>query len=124
MKKTYWWRGVIMLFATVVFVYGYIAVNKDELGLYNSYIDPSMFLSLSLLLVSPFLFFIRDAVFLKWLRFAGVWFFLSALFVALSPEYQRGWMGIGPTKELVSLWMGVLFVIASIAKIVWDSRRR
>ena len=124
MGKTYLWRIFVMVLAVVVFGYGYIAVNMDKLNLYNNYIDPLMFLSLSLLAVSPLLFFIRDEVFLKWLRFSLAWFALAAILIALSPEYSGGW---GPsfdlTKESVSIWMGTLFVITSLVKITWDSRK-
>lgn len=76
--------------------------------------------SLALLIVSPLLFFISGSIFFKWLRFAIVWFVLAVMFIILSPEYQGGWLGIGPEKESVSILMSVLFAIISIAKISWD----
>lgn len=125
MEKTYWWRISVVVLAVLAFGYGYIAVNMDRSFLYNPYIDPIMFLSLSLLVVSPLLFFIRDEVFLKWLRFSVIWFGVTAVAVAFSPEYAGGWgPSFGPTKESVSIWMASLFVIISLAKITWDSRQR
>lgn len=124
MQKIYWWRFLTVIFSVLVFGYGYIAVNFDGLGIYNSFVDSLMFLSLSLIVVSPFLFFVRDEVFKKWLRFAGVWFGVAAILIALSPEYSGGWgPSLNPTKESVSIWMASLFVIISLAKITWDSRK-
>ncbi len=80
-------------------------------------------LSLSLLVVSLALFFVRDIVFLKWLRFAIVWFAVSVIFIALAPVSTGGWMSFGPTKELVSIWMGALFVVISFMKLLYDSKK-
>jgi fucose 4-O-acetylase-like acetyltransferase len=63
-------------------------------------------------------------MFKKWLRFAGVWFAVAAILIAVTPEYQGGWMPISPTKESVSIWMASLFVIISLAKLAWDSRKK
>jgi hypothetical protein len=124
MQKKYWWRIFVVIFASVIFGYGNIAVSMDELNLYNPYIDPLMFLSLALLAVSPFLFFARDDVFRKWLGFSGIWFGVAAVLIALSPEYSGGWgPSFNPTKESISIWMSSLFVIISLAKISWDSRK-
>jgi hypothetical protein len=74
------------------------------------------------LVVSPALFFVRDTVFLKWLRFAIVWFAVAVVLIVLAPVSTGGWMNFGPTKELVSIWMGALFVVISLVKLAWDSK--
>lgn len=75
--------------------------------------------SLSLLAVSPLLFFISDKIFKKWLRFAGIWFAVAAILILISPEYSGGFgPSLNPTKESVSIWMSSLFVIGSLAIIV------
>lgn len=117
----------------LVFGWGYWLVNVRETGLcrsgiaclfkYNVYVDPFMFFSLSILATSLFLFFVTDAVFLKWLRFAVAWFSLTTIFIIMAPVYTGGFMGFGPTKESVSIWMASLFVIISLIKLIWDSRR-
>ena len=132
MQKTNWWRMVVLFLGMIIFGWGYLVVNAFELGLcdkggrcfltYGSYVDPLMFLSLFLLIISPMLFFVRDAVFLKWLKFAIAWFALAAIFIALSPVYSGGSIGLNPTKESVSIWMGSLFVIISLAQLFWVSR--
>lgn len=120
----YWWRIFIFFFGVVVFGWGYLAAYVDSFdNWYNSYTDSSLFLSLSLLIVSLTLFFISDSVFKKWLRFAIIWIVLAVMFIILSPEYQGGWLGLGPEKESVSIWMSSLFVIISLVKIAWDVRR-
>lgn len=124
MQKTYWWRVSVLFFGGIVFGWGYLVTNRSGLdSWYNSYTDPSMFLSLSLLFVSIVMFFINDVIFKKWLRFAIVWFVLAVIFIMLAPEYQGGWLGIGPEKESVSVWMSILFVILSLGKIAWESWR-
>ena len=78
----------------------------------------------SLLLVSPFLFFVRDEVFKKWLWFALVWFGTAIFFIAITPEYHAGiFEMMNPTKETVSMFFGILFVPISLGKLAWDSRR-
>ncbi len=85
--------------------------------------EPLVLSTLPLLVVSPFLFFISDAVFLKWLRFAVVWFGVTAIFVIMAPVYTGGFMGFGPTKEGVSIWMGILFVVVSLIRILLAYRK-
>jgi predicted MFS family arabinose efflux permease len=117
-----------------MFGYGYLAANNEGLGLckieggkqtcsihYNDFIDPLMFSAISIVVLSLFLFFISDNVFKKWLRFAIAWFIVDVVLIALAPTYTGGWMNFGPTKESVSIWMGVLFVIISLVLIIWQS---
>ena len=98
---------------------------KGGTAAYFFYELPRFFvhISLSLLITSPFLFFVHDKTFLRWAKFAGIWFFLSGIFVYLSPEYQGGWLGIGPEKESVSILMGILFVIISLPLLFLSERR-
>lgn len=122
MQKTYWWRVFILFFSIIIFGWGYIVTSRNDLDrFYNSYTDPSMFLSLSVFIISIISFFIVDTVFIKWFRFFIVWFFLAIIFITFAPEYYGGWLGLGPTKEFIAIWMSALFVILSITKITWDS---
>ena len=121
MKKTHWWRIASLFLGCIIFGWGYLASN-EMLFQYNSYVDPAMFFSLAVMVMSMFLFLVYDKVFIKWLRFALVWFFLTLLFVLAAPEYAGGWMSFGPTKESVSIWMSSLFVIISLVQIIWESR--
>ncbi len=124
MQKTYWWRIGVLFFGSLIFGWGYLVTQSSGFGSwYNAYTDPSMFLSLSLIFVSIILFFFIDDVFLKWLRFSIVWLVLATILILLAPEYQGGWLGIGPEKESVSILMSILFVILSFGKIIWESRK-
>jgi len=78
-------------------------------------------ISLAVFMVSLFLFFVSDKVFKKWLVFSIVWIFLTVAIVGSTPEYSGGFFDITPGKEMVSIWLSELFVIASFIKIVWDS---
>lgn len=135
MKKTYWWRILITLFGFLILFYGWMASFGNTIGLchiendkelclinYNSYIDSLGFVSISLLVVSLFLYFINDIVFKKWLKFAIVWFALATIFIIHAPTYSSTIPG-NPTKESISIWMSSLFVIISIIQIGILSRR-
>lgn len=141
MKKTYWWRIMIVFLNLIAVTCAYVILNKTLFGLCENIYSfgnshgcldksaqtigkPLLFMSLSLLAISPFLFFVRDVVFLKWLRFAIAWFMLAFIFITLVPVSTGGWMNFGPTKESVSIWMGSPFVILSLVQIVWLSRKK
>lgn len=136
MKKIYWWRILVFIIGGIGLIVGEIlfypykyglCISQKEQCLFGSlelvFAQPLFFISMALLIVSISLFFITDKIFLKWLRFALVWLGLTVVLVALAPVYTGGYVGFGPTKESVSIWMGSLFVIISLVKIVWDSRR-
>ena len=128
MKKTYWWRVLIIIVTSSIIFLSYVVLcdfNSGRCFGGNSIPTTRFFvhISLSLLITSPFLFFVHDKTFLRWAKFAGIWFFLSGIFVYLSPEYQGGWLGIGPEKESVSILMGILFVIISLPLLFLSERR-
>jgi hypothetical protein len=141
MKKTYWWSIAILAFALILFGVSYVLRHQLLFGLcdqvyttdaYSGCLDkgqrtigqPLLLLTLALLLVTPFLFFVRDDVFKKWLWFALVWFGISIFFIALAPAYNHGLFSMmNPTKESVSLWMSVLFIPLSIGLLLWSSKR-
>jgi len=115
MKKTYWWRILLFLISVGVAVTTYLIATIDQLDLYYStYNNPILYLAISLFLISPTLFLVSDRTFRIWAWVAIGWFFLAALAVAWVPEYQGGWLGLGPTKESVSVWMSVLFLPISL----------
>ncbi len=139
MKKTYWWRYGVLVVSLALIEFSYYFGHKVLLGFpvklyffcdYVTCLESTwefgkiiFFLALALLAVSPFLFFVRDELFKKWLRFAGIWLLVAAVLISLAPEYNGGWMSFGPTKESVSILLGELFVIVSLAKLAWASRK-
>ncbi len=141
MKKKYWWRIYLLAFGLVIISISYILKNKLLFGICNNIYQTEkyqecldneaytlgnilMILTSALLLVSPFLFFVRDEVFKKWLWFALVWFGTAIFFIAITPEYHAGiFEMMNPTKETVSMFFGILFVPISLGKLAWDSRR-
>ena len=84
-------------------------------------IKPVVFFLIALTVVSIFLIAINDNVFKKWLKFGIAWILITIFFVSLVPVYSGGWIGLNPTKDLVSIWMGALFVIISLILIIWQS---
>ena len=112
------------LFATILFGYGYIAINVDKFGLYNSYIDPVILASLSFFVTAGALFFVYDRVFLRWLIFAPIWWLFSVIIISMTPEYSGGFIvGYSPDRSTVAFGLGISFVIISLAKLVWDTKK-
>jgi fucose 4-O-acetylase-like acetyltransferase len=136
MKKTYLWRTAVLFIGLLGITIGYVAFYPYSVGLCvpsvedcffsglkKTFAEPLFLYSLFLFATSPFLFFINDKVFLKWLRFVGVWVVLSVIIIAVTPATSHGWISLGPDREMVSIWMGALFVVLSLGKIVWDVRK-
>lgn len=134
MKKTYWWRILVFIVGIVTFIYSWLASYGDKMGLcnvnsgieectinYNPYIKSLFILSISLMVVTLFLFIISDRVFLKWLRFAIIWTILLSIAVILTPEYSSGWIPLNPDRQQIAIFLSSLFVILSLVKISWDS---
>lgn len=129
MKKTYWWRILILLSCIFVLLISFFIPCEQKIGKCiggnNIIITRTLFhYFLSFLIVSPFLFLIKDVIFKKWFKFAIVWFVLLTIFIILSPEYSSDIFGLSPTKELVSIWMSSLFVIISLIQIIFLSIRQ
>lgn len=128
--KNYWWRLVVTAIAMGILLIAYIGPCDFRLsrclGGDSIYMVRTIFhIFLAILIISPFLFFINDKIFLKWLRFAGVWIVLSILAIIITPSHSEGILSFGgPSKELVSIWMGVLFVILSLTKITLAYRSK
>ena len=122
MKKSIGWKIFFLSFAFVIFCFSYISTKIEYIDLYSQYTDPILFISLSLLIVSPFLFLLRETAFFSWVRFAVFWFAGTVIGIVLAPEYWGGWMSFGPTKELVSIWSGIFFIFTSLLFIVWKRR--
>jgi hypothetical protein len=121
-QKTYWWRILVILFAGILFGYGYVAAYVN-VQLYNSYIDSLLFLSMSLGVVAFFSFFVSDLVFMKWFYFATLFMLVSCVLIAAIPQYSGSWAFSNPGRESVSIWLSSLFVIVSLVKLVWDTRK-
>lgn len=122
-QKTYWWRVLVVVFAVVLFSYGFIVSNViDGFGWYYSYVDSFDFASVAFFCSSLFLFFVSDAAFLKWFKFTFIWWFFSIILIILTPESYNSFLNLSPDRESVSIWLSVLFVIISLAKLVWDTK--
>lgn len=126
MKKTYWWRiglGIVCVLILAVTFFGPCdqkfgrCAGGDDIIIVRTLFH----FFLATIIVTPLLFFVKDNIFLKWLKFAIAWFILEILCIALSPAYSGDFLGLIPEKELVSTWMSELFVIISICIIAYQS---
>lgn len=135
MKTTFWWRIVLVLFASAIVAIGIIydrlicfPGGKGECPLDAvrvSIIYPICIFSRYLLVLSPFTFIVSDIVFRKWLWVAYAWIVTSGVLIAVSPEYSNGIFAMmNPTKELVAMGMSILFVPVSLGMFLWYSWRK
>lgn len=142
MQKTYLWRWLTVVATLILIGLSYFFGHKilfspcDAIeslvgndpcftNAFKSISKPLFFSSVALLIISPFLFFFSDKFFIKWFRFALVWFFLAIVFVAFTPE-QHNFMSLNPDKETVSIWMSALFVIISLGMFIreWATAKK
>ena len=126
MQTTYWWRSIGIVLLLTFFFGSYIGPCEYSLGrcLGGNSIPVTRTLVhfvIALLIISPSLFFVSDSIFKKWLRFSAVWFLMTIVFIVLSPEYRGGWLGFGPEKESVSVFMSISLVILSFGQLTWES---
>lgn len=128
MQRTYWQRIVLLLISFITLTLLFLTACQYNfwrcVGGNDILVVRTAFHFFGAIFVTGFMFiFVSDSVFKKWLKFTGIWFFITTIMIILSPEYQGGWLGIGPEKESVSIFMSVLFVIVSLVKLVWDVRK-
>ena len=125
MKKTYWWRICLIMLSVVVLLLAYIGPCKYNISrcFWGNYIliTRTLFhIFLTILAISPVLFFVSDYTFKMWIKFTIIWFIIGSILVLLAPVSIGGFINFRPTKELVSIWMGILFVIISLVWIIWQ----
>ncbi len=87
---------------------------------YGEFLSGLFWISISIFLTSIFTFFISDKIFKKWLKFTFWWFLVAIIWIAISPD-SVNFLAIPATKENVSIWMSVGFVIISIIMFIWMS---
>lgn len=71
-------------------------------------------LSLSLLVVSFLLLFVREEIFSAWLTLAKWWIPLTFVLIIISPSGGGAFFPAFFSKELTSIWMGSLFVLFTL----------
>ncbi len=134
-KKKYWWRFIVVIISFLGLIYAYIMIYSEELHIYEirndvviflfgyqRYTDPLYFIFLSIFLTSIFTFFISDKIFKKWLKFTFWWFLVAIIWIAILPD-SVNFLAIPATKENVSIWMSVGFVIISLIMFIWMSMK-
>ncbi|HAI74470.1 MAG TPA: hypothetical protein DCS28_01400 [Candidatus Moranbacteria bacterium] len=125
MQKTYWWRIGLLVASLVILLGSYIGqcdykIVKCFGGNSIPITRTVVHFSFAIFAISIFLFFTNNNVFLKWLRFSIVWVSFSIFIISATPEYRHGLFNIDPEKELVSIWLSLLFVIISLGIFVWS----
>ncbi|XLQ20263.1 MAG: hypothetical protein ACKUBY_00595 [Candidatus Moraniibacteriota bacterium] len=126
MKKKYIKRVEVLVIAITFFTYSYIAAYLDIknnlfeiIFEYNWYVDPIAWMSLGLLITAIFTFFISDKIFKKWLKFTFWYFFISVIWIMISSESSGSFIEILDTKEQVSTFASIMFVIISLIMFIW-----
>ncbi len=138
MKKDFLFVKIGIVFTSfIITVYGVLVTFSTEIGLcyfddnmrkcmikYNqAYGDPLIFGALFLFITSIFTFFISNTIFKRWLIFTSAWVIVTTILVILAPVSAGDPLGIGPDRELVSIWMSSFFVIISVLMFVVMSMR-
>lgn len=87
-------------------------------------LEPLFFYSITLILLSSILYFLREGVFRSWLRFTKWYLSFAALAIILSLGSHGGW-GVGNIfdTELVIMFSAGFFFIISLVLIVYKSYR-
>ena len=129
MISNYWKKIILTVLALAIVIFSYLwscdgSVQKCLYGNSILFTRTVFHLSLAFLSVASFLFFVCDAVFLKWLRFTGIWFLSTILFIMITPEYSNNILALGMTKKPISLTMSALFLPVSLVWLLWDSKRK
>jgi len=132
MEKTHWWRIVVFFICgTFVFLGWFYETSLcfpggvGECPLYRirmTLIDPFLIIFSFFFLVSPVLFFVRDKVFLRFLRFSGIWFALGLFPILASPVQTHGFLPLPPTRDIVAFWVGALFVPSALLFLFFASK--
>jgi len=124
-KKNTFLVSIGLVFLSLVinpYVLGF-CIENEKYCIFRSYShtigEPLFIISLSLMVCSLILFFMKDEVFKFWLKFAYIWIPLTSIFVIISPEYDSGLIPI--EKESVSILFSVLFLLISIIIIISKS---
>ena len=126
--------------AFVSCILNYVVFNAYQLGICTSdavclfdgwrrtresVFEPMFIMSLSLFITAFVGFFISQKIIKTWFSFFVLWFAISILWIVLAPIQTNKMIDV-PTKEVVSTFMGTLFVIISLimfAVMTWRERR-
>ncbi len=105
-----------------MFVCGLIGMGIDYFNLINFHLgDVLSNISFSLIVTSIIIFIGNDLMFHFWLKFFCWWFVISVVFIFISPAGIGGFFPSMFTKELVSLWVGIVLVLMSLFMIIRES---
>lgn len=91
----------------------------------DALIDPLFYFIVSLLAVSVSLFFVKNSVFNRWIKFA-IGYVIVAWFIILStPVDVHSFNPLKIERYNVSIWMSSLFLIISLVLItIWQIKER
>ncbi|HBR78869.1 MAG TPA: hypothetical protein DEA46_00375 [Candidatus Moranbacteria bacterium] len=80
---------------------------------------PLFLFSIVLFLIFFIFLFVKEDVFNIWKKFAKIFLPIAILLIIITPTTYGGFVGID--KELATWWLAGLFLISSIAIIIWKS---
>lgn len=110
----------VLIFPDKIGICSFINNQNCLYGFFDSIYRDSLFnMSLAVLIVSFFTFFISEQVFRIWLKFTYVWISLSIISIFLTPESTGSIFNLD--KEFVAIILSSLFVIISLLLITITS---
>ncbi|NTW14945.1 MAG: hypothetical protein HGA38_01080 [Candidatus Moranbacteria bacterium] len=138
MKKQMKWRAYLVVIGLLGIALSFVLDNQEMFGLcdniyrterYVGCLDKGiefggsvLYLSFSLIIVVLASYAVSDEIFKKTLNFTGIWCSIAIVLIFVTPAYRHGFFSMDPTKEQVSLWMSVAFVVISLGMFVWEAK--
>jgi hypothetical protein len=124
MKKTYWWKIIMIGSVGLFMVWAYFNPCEHRLsrciGGEGMFIVRTMFhFSIPVLTSSLVLLFLSASVSKKWLKFAAGWIIFSMIIILLTPASIGGYVSVVPEREVVSFFINILFLIISLILITF-----
>lgn len=127
MKKTYWWRIILMVIsvATVLVLFA-VPCRFDYWECFGgSHLQTMVIrMAFAIFIVSFFLFLVDDEVFKKWLKFTSLWIILEIIIIGTTDAHRYKNIGSDGVYSYRGYLSGILtdiFTLLSIVKISWDS---
>ncbi|MDH4330108.1 MAG: hypothetical protein OEV93_00975 [Candidatus Moranbacteria bacterium] len=118
-------ESIILMTSIILFLIGYAIVYPENMGICDRNNDaciysmptftigePLLFGSISLVVVSIFLFFTNKKSFDIWKKFSIIYLPIAIILILITPVTSGGLININ--KELTTMWLAGIFFVVSL----------
>lgn len=118
--------GLLLVLSVIIFTAGYIILFPEKFGSYSSPLSevslgkPLVWGMPSIIFVLFILLFFSQKIFRTWSKFALFFVPLSVLWIGLTPFYCGGFFSLCITNDLLTLFLGALFLLSSLGIIIYQ----